>query len=84
MLKAIALGLLVLLLGFLGFVAMRPETYHVERSASIAAPADVVFSHLDDFHAWAAWSPWEKLDPTMNKSFEGPARQVGSSEGKGG
>jgi hypothetical protein len=79
MLKAIALGLLVLLLGFLGFVATRPASYHVERSASIAAPAEVVFSQLDDFRAWGAWSPWERLDPTMNKSFEGPARRVGSS-----
>ncbi|MGH7299664.1 MAG: SRPBCC family protein [Candidatus Rokuibacteriota bacterium] len=68
----------VAIAGFLVFVATRPDTYHVERSRKIAAPADVVFAHLDDFKAWPAWSPWEK-DPNVKKTFAGPAKGVGAT-----
>src|SRR5262249_7146798 len=35
-------------------------------------------AQVNDFHAWPAWSPWEKLDPQMKKTFEGPASGVGA------
>lgn len=60
-------------------IATRPDTFHVERSTSIAAPGATVFARLDDFHQWADWSPWEKLDPQMKRTFEGPASGVGAS-----
>src|SRR5262249_44067415 len=44
-----------------------------------AAPAPMLFARLDDLRAWAAWSPWEGLDPAMQKSFAGPPRGVGAS-----
>jgi hypothetical protein len=77
--KKILLGVLVLLLGFLGFAASRPDTYRVERSATIEAPAVAVFEQIDDLRAWPAWSPWDKLDPGMEKAYSGPPRGVGSS-----
>ena len=76
--KRVLLGLLILIVGFLVFVASRPSAYHVERSATIAAPGDVVFAKIDDFHQWEAWSPWEHLDPNMKRTFEGSASGVGS------
>lgn len=79
MLKKILIGLAVLVLGFAGFVAAQPATYHVERTQLIDAPAEVVFAQLDDLHAWEQWSPWAKLDPTMQKTYEGTDRQVGAS-----
>jgi hypothetical protein len=79
MLKKILGVVAVLVVAFAGFVATRPATYHVERSKEIRAPAEVVFAQLDDFRAWPAWSPWEKLDPGMKKTYEGPERSVGSS-----
>jgi len=79
MLKKILVALVVIVGGFLAFAATRPDTYHVERSARIAAPAPVVYAQLEDFKAWAAWSPWEKLDPQMQKTFDGPAKGVGAA-----
>ncbi len=74
------LGVIVLLVVLLvGFIATRPNTYRVERSATIAAPAEVVQSQIEDFHAWKSWSPWEKLDPAMKTDFSGPDRGVGAS-----
>jgi len=78
MLKKILIVLVVAVVAFLGFAATRPDTYKVERSTKVDAPAAVVFSQLENFKAWQAWSPWEKLDPQMKKSYEGPPTGVGS------
>ena len=69
--KKIGIAALVLILAFIVFVATRPGSFHIERSAQINAPGDVVFSMINDFHQWGKWSPWDKLDPNMTKSFEG-------------
>jgi hypothetical protein len=85
MFKKILIGLVLVVGGFLFYASRRPDTYRVERSTKIEAPATVVFSQMDDFKAWGAWSPWEKLDPAMKKSFAGPPKGVGASyswEGK--
>ena len=79
MLKKILLLLLTLIAAFLTFVATRPDTFHVERSATIAAPPEVVFARIDDLHAWGDWSPWEKLDPKMTRKFDGPESGPGAT-----
>lgn len=71
MVKKILAVLAALLVAFVGFVATRPAQFRIERSATIAAPIEAVFPLVDDFHRWADWSPWEKLDPGMKKTFEG-------------
>lgn len=68
----------VMILAVVVFAATRPSTYRVERSASIRAPADRIFPLLDDFHRWAAWSPWEHLDPAMKRTHSGAASGVGA------
>jgi len=54
------------------------DTYTVERSTTIAAPPTEVYSHVIDFHNWGSWSPWEDLDPNMNKTFSGAESGVGA------
>jgi hypothetical protein len=73
------ISLAAIVAGFVGVVAMRPDTFKVERTAAMAAPASVVFAQVNDFHNWGAWSPWEKLDPDMKRAFEGPRAGAGSS-----
>ena len=74
----IVIGIVVVLVALIGFVASRPGHYRVERSQEIAAPAEVIFDHVDAYKAWPEWSPWEKQDPAMEKSYEGPDRGVGA------
>ena len=64
---AVVIG--VLLAALLAFAATRPNTFHVRRTHSIQAPPDRIFAQIADFHNWAAWSPFEKLDPAMTKTF---------------
>lgn len=79
MLKNIVIILVVAIAGFLGYAATRPATYQVERSTRIEAPPAVIFKQLDDLRLWAEWSPWDKLDPQLLRTFEGPATGVGSA-----
>jgi len=79
MLKKILGGLAVVLAVFLVIVATRPAHYHVERTVAIEAPAEVIYAELDDLRKWSAWSPWEKIDPNMKKTYEGPEHGVGAS-----
>ena len=79
MFKKILIVLVVAVAGFLVFASTRPDSYRVERSTTIVAPASVVFAQLEDFKLWPAWSPWEKKDPQMKKTFDGPAKSIGSS-----
>jgi uncharacterized protein YndB with AHSA1/START domain len=77
-LKKILIGVAVVLAGFAAFVATRPADFTITRSATIAAPAPVVFGLVNDFHQWAAWSPWAKLDPAMKETFAGAASGPGA------
>lgn len=50
----------------------------LSRSAVLNAPAAAVFAQLEDFHAWENWSPWEKVDADLNRTYSGPERGVGA------
>lgn len=78
MLKKILLGLVAVLVILVIVIAMQPATFHVERSVVISTSPDVVIAQIDDFHSWRAWSPWEKLDPGMTRSFGGAPAGVGA------
>ena len=78
MLTTILIGLAVIVVVFLIIVATRPADFRVVRSASISAPAAVVFAQVNDLHKWEAWNPWGKLDPACKMTYEGPAAGVGA------
>ncbi len=78
MLKKILIVLVLAIAGVLIYAATKPDTFQVQRKATIAAPPDKVFALIDDFHRWGEWSPWEKLDPAMTRTFEGPASGPGA------
>ena len=69
MLKTIAIVVVVLITGVLIFAATKPDTFRIQRSASIKAPPEKIFAILNDFKQWGAWSPWEKKDPAMKRNF---------------
>jgi uncharacterized protein YndB with AHSA1/START domain len=72
----IALAVIVVVLGVV--VAMQPSDFRIERSATIAAPVSEVFAEVNDFHKWAAWSAWDKVDPSMKRTYEGPTAGEGA------
>jgi hypothetical protein len=53
---------------------MGGSTYEVTRSTTIEAPSAVVHDLIADFHEWPRWSPWEDLDPDLERTFSGAER----------
>lgn len=76
--KIVALVVVVMVAGVLAFAATRPDVFRVQRSASIQAPPEKIHAALSDFRGWEAWSPWEKLDPAMKRSYSGAASGKGA------
>jgi len=69
MIKKIAIVIVMLIAGVLIFAATKPDTFRVQRSAGIKAPPEKVFAILNDFQKWGSWSPWEKKDPAMKRTW---------------
>lgn len=67
--KTIVIVVVVLIAGVLIFAATKPDTFRVERAASIKAPPEKIFAFINDFHRWGAWSPWEKKDPALKRTY---------------
>jgi uncharacterized protein YndB with AHSA1/START domain len=73
------LGIIVILLAALfGYAAAKPNTFRVQRSATIQSPPERIFALINDFHQFGFWSPWEKIDPNLQRTFSGAASGPGA------
>jgi hypothetical protein len=72
----VALGIIVAILIFIGF--MLPSKMHVQRSINIETPASIVFPYVNDLKMFNQWSPWARVDPDTQYTFEGPGSGVGA------
>ena len=77
-LKTVLVVAAVFFIALLGFAAARPASFRLQRSVLINVPPDKVFALISDFKQWPHWSPWEKLDPNMARTFSGTERGVGT------
>jgi len=68
----------VAVVALLAYASSRPDTFRIERSIRIAAPMLQVAEQIDDFHEWGKGSPWEHIDPTMQRKFSGADAGVGA------
>jgi uncharacterized protein YndB with AHSA1/START domain len=57
---------------------MASDKYTVERSAEMAAPPSRVYAEVADFHRWTRWSPWEDLDPALERTYSGADAGAGA------
>src|SRR5882762_8950787 len=78
MIKKILIGLGVVIVIFIAVVATRPADFRVERSATIAAPAQALFEQVNDHHNFNKWNPFLKLDPNVKNTYSGPDSGVGA------
>ena len=69
MIRIISIFVVLLVIAVLLTAATRPDAFRVERTAVIQAPPEKVFPYINDFDRWGAWSPWEKKDPAMKRTF---------------
>jgi hypothetical protein len=77
-LGVIAIVVAVIVAGILIYAATRPDSFTVKRTATIKAPPDRLYGLISDLHGWAAWSPYEKKDPDMKRTFGGAPHGKGA------
>ena len=75
----ILLALAFIAVIFLIVITGRPDEFTVTRAASIAAPPEKIFPHVNDLHKWEAWSPWARLDPDAKNTFSGTDAGAGAA-----
>lgn len=78
MIKKTGLGVLVFIILFFGYVSTRSGHFSYQRSGVIKSTSEVIFPYISNFRLGGEWSPYEKIDPNMKKTFLGPDAQVGS------
>jgi hypothetical protein len=78
MLKTLALIVIAVVAVALLYAATRPDTFRVERSIRINATPDKIAPLVSDFHQWEKWSPWEKIDPSLTRTYSGAASGQGA------
>jgi uncharacterized protein YndB with AHSA1/START domain len=78
MIKKLLLGLAAVIVLILLVAALQPADYRVVRSRSIAAPPAVLFDQVNDHKKFAAWNPWQKMDPESKTTYSGSESGVGA------
>lgn len=78
MFKFVIIAVVLLIAVLLFYAATRPDTFRVQRTASIRATPEKIFSFINDLHQWDAWSPYAKLDPAMQTRYSGAASGRGA------
>ena len=81
MLKFILLLFVIAVAVIVAFAVTRPDSFRVERSTTVKAPPEKVFALINDFHQWGAWSPWEKIDADLKRTYSGATSGVGAFYG---
>ena len=71
-LGAVAIG------GFAIRVATRPNVFRVTRKATLPAPPERIYPLIEDLRRWREWSPWEDLDPALERSYSGAESGTGA------
>jgi uncharacterized protein YndB with AHSA1/START domain len=70
--------LLAAVSAFIAYVSLQPNTFRIARSAVIDAPPERIYPLINDLQEWPRWSPWSRLDPQQNVTYEGSPLGAGA------
>lgn len=79
MLKTLLGAVVLVVAGVLIYAATRPDSFAIQRSASIAAPPDKLFALINDVKAFNTWNPYALKDPAIKLRYEGAAAGPGAA-----
>lgn len=79
MLKKFLLVIAIVLVGIIIASRFQPASYTVERSATIDAPPEVVFAHVNDFTKWQQFNAWGDADPNAVYTYSDVSSGVGAN-----
>lgn len=79
MVKIAATTIVVLIAAVLAYAAAKPDTFRVERSASINAPPHTIFPLINDLRSFNTWNPFVKKDPHVKGKHSSPSSGKGAA-----
>ena len=74
----IAVVLAIIIAIVLVLASTKSDTFRIQRTAVMNAPADKIFPLIADFREWLNWSPWEGKDPALKRTYSGAERGQGA------
>lgn len=78
-LTIVAAVVLATIAAILIYAATRPDSFRVERTATMNAPAEKIFPYIDGLKRWTEWSPYEGRDPAMKRTYSGAESGKGAA-----
>ncbi len=78
MFKKIFYAVVITLVLFITVGVFLPRHVHIERSIDIERPTATVFTVLNSYRSFAAWSPWAQRDPAAVYEMSGPESGPGA------
>jgi hypothetical protein len=77
-LKIAGITIAVLIIVVLAYAATKPDVFRVQRSTTIKARPDKIYPLINDLHEWRSWSPYERLDPDLKRTYSGATSGPGA------
>jgi uncharacterized protein YndB with AHSA1/START domain len=74
-----AIALAVVVAALLAYAATRPDTFRVQRSTGINAPAERIFPLIANLKSMNTWNPFVEPDPAIKIAYSGPDSGKGAA-----
>jgi hypothetical protein len=79
MLKFLVIAAVLAIAVVLTIALSRSDDFRVQRSLVIKAPPEKIAALIENLRGWKSWSPYEQLDPAMQRSYSGPDSGPGAA-----
>lgn len=79
MLRTIVLTVAVVIAAVLAYAAVKPDSFRLSRSATIAAPPEKVFALINDLRRFNEWNPFARMEPTVAITYDASSAGVGGA-----
>ena len=75
----VAIALAVVAVVLLAYAATKPDTFRVQRTRGIDAPAERIFPLIANLKSMNTWNPFVEPDPAIKLTYSGPAHSKGAA-----
>jgi uncharacterized protein YndB with AHSA1/START domain len=79
MIKTILLIVAAIIASLLIYAATKPDSFRLQRSATIAAPPDKVFALINDLRQFNTWNPFARMEPSVVLTYDATSAGVGGA-----
>ena len=74
-----AIALAIVIAAVLAYAMTKPDTFAIQRSANIGAPAERIFPLIANLRSMNTWNPFVQTDPAVNVTYIGPESGKGAA-----